>query len=54
MIDDWQYKRQKEEPPTEKQEAFAAKISQILDIPMPKEYSKQAYSEYIDKWRDEL
>lgn len=49
MIDDWQYKRY-EEPPTEKQEAFAAKISQILDIPMPDKYTKQAYSEYIDEW----
>ena len=55
-IDNWQYIRQEKEkePPTEKQEAFAATISQVLDIPMPAEYTKQAYSEYIEKWRDWL
>lgn len=55
-IDNWQYKRQerKKEPPTEKQECFAAVISQALDIPMPAEYTKQAYSEYIEEWRDWL
>lgn len=54
MIDNWQYKRQEKEPPTEKQECFAAVISQALDIPMPAEYTKQAYSEYIEEWRDWL
>lgn len=52
MIDDWKYVRKdpQKERPTEKQEAFAAKISQVLDIPMPAEYTRQAYSEYIEEW----
>ena len=50
----WEYERKKPEPPTEKQEAFAAKISERLDIPMPDEYSKKAYSEYIEEWKDWL
>ena len=50
----WEFDRYKPEPPTEKQEAFAAKISERLDIPMPDEYSKKAYSKYIEEWKDWL
>lgn len=50
----WEYERKRPEPPTEKQEAFAAKISEQLEIDMPAEYSKRAYSKYIEEWKDWL
>lgn len=50
----WQYERKKPEPPTDKQGDFAARISERLNIAMPEEYSKKAYSKYIEEWKDWL
>lgn len=39
-----------EPEPTEKQVAFAKKIAERLDVDLPEEYTRTAYSEFIGDW----
>lgn len=39
--------------PTEKQISYAVDIARLLEIPLPEEDSKQAYSDFISKHVDE-
>jgi long-subunit fatty acid transport protein len=41
-------------PPTEKQYSYASSISEKLNIDLPEEFSKSAYSEFIDKYKFKL
>lgn len=41
-----------EPEPTEKQVAFAKKIAERLDVDLPEEYTRTAYSEFIGEWKD--
>lgn len=43
----------KPDVPTDKQIEFAESISDDLEIPLPKEFTKQAYSEFITEWKDD-
>ena len=36
--------------PTEKQKEYATAISRVLEIDLPKEATKSAYSDYISKY----
>ena len=40
--------------PTEKQVKFATDISNILRVPLPENYTKEAYSEFIGTYRKKL
>lgn len=40
------------EAPTEKQYDYAKAISDELEIPLPIVFSKKAYSEYIDNYKN--
>ena len=40
------------EPPTEKQISFAKHLAAKADVELPDEFSKRAYSEFIDTWKD--
>lgn len=35
------------DPPTDRQEAFAERIADVLEIELPEEHTKEAYREFI-------
>ena len=37
--------------PTEKQIKYAKYLAQRMDVELPKENTKQAYSDFISKWK---
>lgn len=40
--------------PTIRQKDCASRIEYFLKIPLPKKYTKEAYREYISKYKDQL
>lgn len=43
-----------EQPPTEKQIKFAEAIAEKLDLELPEEDTKAAYTEFISEWKDDF
>ena len=39
--------------PTDKQVSYATAISEGLEVPLPKEYTRQAYSNFISEYKEE-
>ena len=39
--------------PTDKQVEYATEISDLLGIPLPEEYTRRAFSDFIGKWQRE-
>lgn len=42
----------KDDLTTEKQFEFAKAISEMLDVPMPQDFTKEAYSEFINHYKN--
>lgn len=44
----------KKEKPTEAQVEFAEKIAEKLDLELPEDFTREAYSGFISEWKDDM